>query len=132
MLKNYLKTASRNLLKHKVFSFINILGLSAGIACCITIWTYVKHELSYEDHFINNEKLFRVICEAGSGSQYEKLAVTSNKISPLLKRTFPEVVQAARFANMGGFRPSIVKYQDKVFQETKMVAADSTFLGGIL
>lgn len=128
MLKNYFKTASRALLKHRTFSIINILGLSLGITCCLVIWTYVSSELSYEEHFENRKRIFRVIAEAGQGNQIATIAVTSNKVAPLLKRDFPEVEEAARFANIGGFRPTIVKYGDKVFQERKVVAADSTFL----
>ena len=53
MLKNYIKTALRNLFKHKGYSLINIVGLAIGMASCLLILLYVQHELSY-DNF--NEK----------------------------------------------------------------------------
>ncbi|MDP3473862.1 MAG: ABC transporter permease, partial [Algoriphagus sp.] len=51
MFKNYLKIAYRNLVKNKVYSAINIFGLTLGFVCCILIMLYVKNELSY-DKFI--------------------------------------------------------------------------------
>jgi putative ABC transport system permease protein len=53
MYKNYLKIAARNLLKYKGHSLINVLGLAIGLAACILIAFYIRHELSY-DHFLNN------------------------------------------------------------------------------
>lgn len=128
MIKTYLKTAIRSLGKHKIFTFINIIGLSIGITCCLLIWTYVSHELSYEKGFSDRDRIFRVISKATAGSQVETLSVTSNKIAPLLTEKFPEVDLATRFVNLGGYQPSIVKYKEKVFQETQMASADSTFL----
>ena len=48
MFKNYLKSALRNLYKHKGYSLINIIGLAIGMACCLLILLYVRHELSYD------------------------------------------------------------------------------------
>lgn len=48
MIRNYLKIAIRNLKRHKIYSFINIFGISVGMACCIVIFLYVQHENSYE------------------------------------------------------------------------------------
>ncbi|MCP4727945.1 MAG: ABC transporter permease, partial [bacterium] len=49
MFKNYLKIAFRNILKHKGYSFINISGLAAGMACCLLMLLWVQDELGYED-----------------------------------------------------------------------------------
>ena len=67
MLKNYLIIALRNLLKNKVFSAINILGLSAGIACCSILALYIQDELSYDRHFENSDRIFRVTTEIREG-----------------------------------------------------------------
>jgi putative ABC transport system permease protein len=48
MFKNYLKIAFRNIVRHKGYSFINIAGLAAGIACCMLIMLYVRDELSFD------------------------------------------------------------------------------------
>jgi putative ABC transport system permease protein len=63
MLKNYLKIAWRNLSKNKSYTFINILGLSSGIACAILIFTLIGYQLSF-DHFHNNpDRVYRVVTE---------------------------------------------------------------------
>ena len=60
MLTNYLKIAFRNLLKNKVFSLINILGLAIGMAACLLILQYVTFELSYDDFHVNKENIHRL------------------------------------------------------------------------
>ena len=61
MLKNYFKTAWRNIRKNKLFSFINILGLSIGIATCFIIMLYVQDELSYDRFNKNADNIARVV-----------------------------------------------------------------------
>ena len=60
MLKNYFKTAWRNIMRHKAYSGINILGLSIGIAACLLILQYVAYELSYENFQVNRNRIYRV------------------------------------------------------------------------
>ena len=63
MLKNYLKVALRNLLKHKVYSFINILGLAVGIAASVLISLYIFDELSYDRFHVNANRTYRVVAD---------------------------------------------------------------------
>ena len=60
MLKNYLKIALRNILKYKGYSLINILGLAIGMACCMVILLYVRHELSFDRFHSKAERIFRL------------------------------------------------------------------------
>ncbi|HOO10777.1 MAG TPA: ABC transporter permease, partial [Cyclobacteriaceae bacterium] len=60
MLKNYFKIAVRNLLKHRAFSTINIVGLSIGIACCVLLALYIKDEFSYESKFRDKDRIYRI------------------------------------------------------------------------
>ena len=60
MIKNYLKIALRNLKKHKLYSFINILSLTVGITSCILIYLYVRQELSYDKYFKNADNIYRI------------------------------------------------------------------------
>jgi putative ABC transport system permease protein len=64
MFKNYFKTAWRNLMKNKVFSFINIAGLSIGIAVSFVILMYVRDELSFDKFNVNANRIVRVIFKA--------------------------------------------------------------------
>ena len=63
MLKNYFKITVRSLLNNKIYTFINILGLSVGIACCILIMIHVMDELSYDEFHNNSENIYRVALE---------------------------------------------------------------------
>ena len=62
MFKNYFKISFRNMLRHKVYSSINIAGLSIGIACFILIFLYVQDELSYDKHIPDSERVYRIAC----------------------------------------------------------------------
>src|SRR6266581_6069381 len=60
MFRNYFKIAWRNMMRHKAYSGINILGLSIGIAACLLILQYVSYELSYENFQVNKDRIYRV------------------------------------------------------------------------
>lgn len=60
MLKNYFTVAFRNMKRHKGYSFINIAGLSLGIACCVFILLFVRLELSYDSYHPDVDRIFRV------------------------------------------------------------------------
>ena len=63
MFRNYLIVAFRNLIRHKVYSFINILGLATGMACVILIMLFIQHELSYDRNHENADRIYRVLRE---------------------------------------------------------------------
>lgn len=123
MIKHYFKTALRNLRKNKVFSFINILGLTVGLTCCLLMVLYIRHELSYDDFQKNGDRMARVIMEYSEGGSVMKGNFTSTKVAPAFKRNFPEVEQAVRMYK--GTR--VIQYQDKLFDEKSFMYADSTF-----
>ena len=61
MIKNYLKIAWRNIVRHRVFSFINILGLSLGVCACIVIYTITDHEFSFDRFHPDDDRIYRVV-----------------------------------------------------------------------
>jgi putative ABC transport system permease protein len=65
MIKNYFKTAFRNLARNKIYSFINIAGLSIGLACAMLIMLYVKDEVSFDRFHKNVNNIYRVVSERG-------------------------------------------------------------------
>ena len=87
MLTNYLKIAWRNLIRQRVFSTINILGLSFGLASCLLLLGYVKHEKSYDDFHPEASQVYRVVQEV-NGSQ--SWAWTGGAVAPMLRKEFPE------------------------------------------
>jgi putative ABC transport system permease protein len=126
MVKNYLKIAWRNLLRYKVYSFINIFGLAVGMASCILIFLWVKDELSYEDFHKNVENIYRIIKEDSDTSS--KTSFTSPGVVLGLKRDFPEVVKAARFKILISPPNLLVNANDKKFLESRIAFTDQDFL----
>jgi len=122
MLKNYLKIAFRNLWKHKVFSFINIMGLTVGMSACFLIFLYVSFELSYDNFNSKSDRIYRLVTDVITPSETIKADVTSWAYAPNIKADFPEVESFVR-VNGGSF---LVRKGDIKFQEEKTVFADST------
>jgi putative ABC transport system permease protein len=60
MLGNYLKVAIRNLLRHRIYSGLNIMGLALGMACCLLMLLYLQHELTYDTFHANADNIYRV------------------------------------------------------------------------
>ena len=70
MFKNYFKTAFRNLARNKVYSFINIAGLSLGLACAMLIMLYVKDEVSFDRFHKNVNNIYRIVSKSPTGTKY--------------------------------------------------------------
>lgn len=97
MLKNYLTVAIRSLWRNKVHSFINVLGLSLGIACCILITLFVKDEWTFDKFHAKAERIFRVWAKEDWGvNQVFFYTTTPFPMGPALKENFPEVEHQVR------------------------------------
>ena len=97
MIANYLKVAIRSLMRNKVFSAINILGLAIGMSCCILILLYVQDELSYDRHHENADRIFRLAEEVNIKGKQRWIAITQYPAGPTLVQDYPVVVDAIRF-----------------------------------
>lgn len=124
MLSNYLKIALRNLRKQSIYSLINILGLSLGLASCILIYLFVRHEMSYDKHHENANRIFRVASDIHFGGNHMNLAVVPAPIAETLINDYPEVQAAMRFRDRGSF---LVKKAGTIqnYKETQIVYADN-------
>lgn len=118
MLQNYLKIAVRNLLRNKSYSFINIAGLSMGVACCLLLVLFILDEYSVDKHQANLENLYRITTEFKGETGIDKLASTSPPIAMALKDEIPEIENAVRVLNPPGVSQNLIKYEDKLFYET--------------
>jgi putative ABC transport system permease protein len=125
MFKNYFKIAFRNLWKNKVFSVINILGLSAGLACCILIFLFIQHELSYDKFNAQAKNIYRITSVTPSTNGNSELAVTPAPWAPLMKKDFPEIKEYTRL--LKDEKVLIGQPAQQHFYETQMLYADSTF-----
>jgi putative ABC transport system permease protein len=123
MFRNYLKTAFRNLRKNKLYSAINLIGLTTGIACCVLIGLYIANELSYDKFHSNGGRIARITMEYTNGSTVNRAATTGCKVGPQFKRIFPVVEDYARTFK---FR-RVVRYEDKQFSEKRFLYADASF-----
>jgi putative ABC transport system permease protein len=124
MLKNYFTIAFRSLLRHKAFSFINIMGLAVGMSACFLIFLYVHFETSYDNFHTKADRIYRVVADVKTPSEtITTQGITSAPIAVNIKRDFPEVEDAVRVTyDDGGL---LVHKNDLVFQEKKIVLADS-------
>jgi putative ABC transport system permease protein len=128
MLKNYVLIALRLVRKNKVFSFINIFGLSIGIACCIFITLFILDEFSYEKAFPEYQKIFRINTTFVRDDVSESGPYTSPPIAMELAEVFPEVETATRVVEPLDVEQHIIWYKDRSFFESKAFLVDSTFL----
>jgi putative ABC transport system permease protein len=119
MLSNYLKIAWRNITGNPLFSAINIVGLAIGLACCIIITTFVRYELSYDKHWDNADRIYRVTRDFYSNNL--QLAAVAPPIAPLLKEDFPEIEDITRFLSAGTVT---INYREQNYRQEGMVIAD--------
>ncbi|HVW95081.1 MAG TPA: ABC transporter permease [Mucilaginibacter sp.] len=98
MFRNYLKIAFRNLKKDKQFTLLNMIGLSAGIACTLLIYLWVHDELSYDKFFANDNRLYEVM-EHRKGGETDGLSdESSGLVSPTITLQNPDIAYAAAVA----------------------------------
>src|SRR5678810_213534 len=125
MIKNYFKTAWRNLWKNKTFSFINIAGLSIGMAACLLILQYVSFELSFDQFNKNADDIYRVTNDRyQNGKLIQHGTITYSAIGKAMQDDFPEVVNHARVRPVGG----IIINGDKKIGDEDGYAVDNSFL----
>ena len=124
MLKNYFKIAWRNLLRNKVYSAINVAGLATGISACILIFFFVKDELTYERHFDNYARIYRVVTDLNMQGQQDKFARSPGPLAAALEDFQPEVQMVARLLPIG---KQTIWLEDKAFNEENLFFASNTF-----
>ncbi len=127
MLKNHLLLILRTLQKKRGYTLINILGLALGLACCLLILLYVRHELSYDQFHTEADRIHRINWITDNPQTR-----TPHPMAQALVSDFPEVAQAVSITPIWGpglTRPSFsVRYEDRQFEEPGFLAVDSTFL----
>lgn len=124
MLKNYWRIALRNLWKHKGFSFINLAGLTIAFACCLMMFLYIQHELSFDRFQEKGNRIVRVIMEYGFGGAEKRSGnYTSTKVLPAFEANFPEVESGVRMSAGSG----LIKINDQTFEDPEFLFADSAF-----
>ncbi|MFQ5630398.1 MAG: ABC transporter permease, partial [bacterium] len=124
MFKNHLKIAMRNLLRHKLYSFINIFGLAAGLACTILIMLFVQEELSFDGFHEKANRLYRLNVNWLSKAQGAfSNALSGAPVARHLLQDIPEIEQAVRFHQP--FTDKMVSVGDRLFYEKRFFYADA-------
>ncbi len=124
MIRNFLVTTLRNFHKQKFFTFINIAGLSVGIASCLLILSFVFSELSYDRFHDNHKNIYRICARGMIGDTKVNQVYTTAKLPETLMMEYGEVVNAVRLLTRNNVR---VKIGEEIFNESSLAAVDSTF-----
>ena len=125
MFWNYLKIALRNLRRQKLHSFINIFGLAVGLAATFLIFTFVRHELTYDKFNKDAEHIYRYIVTMSRPDNQEYVyPININKVGPQVKDRFPQVDNYLRIKPA---RDSYVNYEQERYTGISTLYADSTF-----
>ncbi len=127
MLYNYFIIAFRNILKYKVFSFINVIGLTIGITCCILLTLFIHYEFSYERHFNDYQNIYRITSTIASDQWTSAIPCTAPPMVPTFQREFPEIQTATRVVMPPDVQTHYLRFEDKAFYEDRGYVVDSTF-----
>ncbi len=123
MIKNYFKIAFRNLWRHKIFSFINIMGLTVGMTAFFLIFLYVKFELSYDSFNTKADRIYRIVCDIKTPTETINASGPAWAVAPHLQEAFPEIESAVRLDKTS----LLVRRENIKFQEDNAMFADSAF-----
>jgi putative ABC transport system permease protein len=124
MLKNYLTVAFRNILRHKVYSVINIAGLAVGMACTVLILMWVQHEFSFDHYHENVDKIYRLASNWDLGKWQGLYAISNHAVGPTMQKDYPEIVNACRFRPIRS--GAVTQYKNKKFREEEIFYADNS------
>ncbi len=127
MLTNYLKIALRNLKRHHWYTFINVTGLAVGIACCLLIFLFVQHELSYDRFHDEAASIYRVYNEVDMPSGQTASFNASAYVGPTLTEAFPEIETFVRLAQPR--TSTVFAYEGQYYEESNLLYADSSVFG---
>jgi putative ABC transport system permease protein len=124
MIKNYLTTAFRIMLRQKSYSMINIIGLSLGITASLLIILYVVDELSYDKFHRDADRAYRLSFAGRLEGNDFNGATSPAPVAPAIQAEIPEIEEAVRF---GLWRTMPISFEDKAFTEKYFLVADSNF-----
>ncbi len=125
MLKNYFLIAYRNFTRNKLFTLVNVFGLSTGLACFILIVFYVKNELSYDRHQVNHDRIYRIVLKGSFGGNEINTCTTGGITGELAEKEIPEIIRHVTIFKAS--QAILSKVGEKQFYQDKIFYVDSTF-----
>jgi putative ABC transport system permease protein len=125
MLNNYLKLAYRNILRHKRYALLNIIGLAVGLAACLIMASYVIHELSFETMHPDRDRIFRINGRIPMGGQVLHNAIVAPPFGPAAEESLPEIEESVRILRRHNVP---IRIENRDFKEKKMLFAEQEIL----
>lgn len=126
MIRNYFKIAFRNLLRNKLYTTLNVVGLTFGIACFMLIGLYLFDELTFDQNHSKSSRIFRAIQNKTNTTETIKVAGSGYVVSEEAKKVIPEIEKVVRFNRLS--RANIMNPENKnVFLETHVTASEDVF-----
>ena len=126
MFKNYLKSAYRNLIRYKGYTFINILGLSIGLSCCILILLFVRNELSYDRFNKKSDDIYRIVSMFSENGMPRYHSGTPAPLASVVLDNCPEVQKVARITTR---QVDVITYGNIQTSGNSFVLADPDIFG---
>lgn len=124
MVKNYLLIAIKNFRKQKLFSLINILGLTIGITCCLLLFLFIFNEFSYDKFHKNGKDVYRIMRVGNLNGNRQEIPYVSAAYAPALMNDFPDVIEKAVRVMRDN---DLISYNNISFNEKNIYLADSDF-----
>ncbi len=124
MTKNYLKIALRNIVRRKPYSFVNILGLAVGMACCILIYVYVNYELSYDSYHPDVDRIYRTTMHFKIADADFFHASAPEPMAAALRRDYPEVSKASKVLV---YNRILIDVDGTYFEESRLLYVEDDF-----
>ncbi|MXX02395.1 MAG: FtsX-like permease family protein [Gemmatimonadetes bacterium] len=124
MIRNYITTAVRNILKYKGYSVINVIGLAIGLAGCVLMLLYVQYEFSYDGYHEKKDRIYRLENHSEMSGIARKVAISPAPWGPALLNDYPGIEAMARVKLAMGRHT--IQHGDKAFYGEAVVYADST------
>jgi putative ABC transport system permease protein len=124
MLKNYLLLAFKNFRQRKLFSLINLLGLTVGITCCLMIFLFILHEYSYDKFHRDGDNIYRIMRVSRNDGEIRNIPWVSAPYATALKNDYPEAVRQVLRVNPDN---DLITYKNIGYNEKKIYLTDSNF-----
>jgi putative ABC transport system permease protein len=100
---NYLAVLLRTIGREKLYTALNVAGLALGFACCMVLGLFLKSELTYDQHYVGHEHIYRIVNEFATNGKNDRFAATSRVIGVALKEEYPNIVKDfVRFQSNSG------------------------------
>ena len=124
MIKNYLLLAVKNFRKQKLFSLINILGLTIGITCCLMLFLFIMNEFSFDTFHKNGKNIYRIMRVGEINGERHEVPYLSPAYAPALANDFPDVIKQVVRVDRDN---DLINYNNISFNEKDIYLTDANF-----